>query len=58
MFLCLRVGKIQALLVFGLALRVGKNQMCLNVRSAFYLCRSFCSLSLSFSIGGNGLGYA
>jgi hypothetical protein len=32
----LSVGKIQALLVFFWVLRVGKNQMCLNVRLALY----------------------
>ena len=36
--------------------RLGK-QMCLNVRLVFYFCRSFCSLSLPFSIGGNGYVY-
>ena len=30
------VGKIQALLVFCLGYAFGKNQMCLNVRLAFY----------------------
>src|SRR5690606_34604170 len=32
----LSVGKIQALLVFCLGYAFGKNQMCLNVRLAFY----------------------
>jgi hypothetical protein len=47
-FTSFSVGKIQALLLAKRSpVRWGK-QMCLNVRLAFYFCRSFCSLSLTF----------
>jgi len=49
------LAKIQALLlVRRLPVSWGK-QMCLYVRLAFCFYRSFCSPSLSFSIGGNVL---
>jgi len=55
--LCLygALAKIQALLIAKRSPVCWGKQMCLNVRLAFYFYRSFCSLSLSFSIGGNGL---
>jgi hypothetical protein len=57
--LCLygALAKIQALLLAKRSPVGWGKQMCLNVRLAFCFYRSFCSLSLSFSIGGNVKGF-